>query len=495
MTEQAEVELRRRFVTRVGASVAVLGLWYAALCIAGRVASPWPLEWMEGASAQHALRLFRGLPLYAAPRADFIPFVYPPLSYVPMGLGLMLSAGALWGARLANVIALMLCCAALWRAGKHISGRHAAGRMAAGLFAMGYGYTGGFIDLARVDAWFCAASLWGVERVCAGRHAHGLLLLALACFAKQHAVLLLTAASGGSVLMHGRGAVRGVAASWLGLAVGVAVLCALTGGWIWTYCVTVPARHGIEPRLLVSFVLVDLCVYLPVLTGLSVLFCATHRDARALLLGLLLLAAVGASALGRAHPGGDDNVRLPAYALLALVAAISCCTLLETRPELRWPLTAALLVQVAMLFQPPTLYWPTRQSTEAFSALKAELEGCAGSSDFAAMDHAGLGAHGFVHTLALSDLRMNRDLLAKQATEAVLFALRSPATLSEREHLEKSSEGRVAEPAPRAFAISSSFPALMETLAERYELCARVPAMPMPTGYPIAETFIYRRKD
>ncbi|HTU64188.1 MAG TPA: hypothetical protein VMF89_37240, partial [Polyangiales bacterium] len=138
------------FSAWVAVGVAMVGVGYLVLCVAGRVGSAWPLEWMEGASAVHAQRLLHGLPLYAAPRADFIPFVYPPLSYVPMGMGLLASGGALWGARLTSLLAVVLCCIALWRAGKHASGTHAAGLLAVGLFAMGYGYCGGFIDLARV---------------------------------------------------------------------------------------------------------------------------------------------------------------------------------------------------------------------------------------------------------------------------------------------------------------------------------------------------------
>jgi hypothetical protein len=468
----------RGFSFWVGLSVAALGMGYWVLCVAGRIGSAWPLEWMEGASAVHALRLVRGLPLYAAPQAEHIPFVYPPLSYLPMGLGLFASGGALWGARLSSVLAVVLCCVALWRTGKHVSGTHAAGALAVGLFAMGYGYTGGFIDLARVDAWFCALSLCGVERLCARRHLTGMLLLALACFAKQHAVLLLAAASGGVWLVRGRGSLPSILVSWLGLAICVAGLCVWSDGWIWSYCVTVPARHGVEPQLLLSFVLVDLCVYLPLLTGLCAYFIVTRRNASSRLLSLLLLAAVAASALGRAHPGGDDNVRLPAYALSALVAAISFCDLLAMRPRLRWPLTAALALQLAMLYQPPTLYWPTQQTEARFAQLKGELTRCAGSNDFAAMDHVGLGDHAFVHTLALSDLRMNEDHLAEQATRAVLAGLRAPTGS-----------------APRAVAISSSFPALMTALAEHYELCARTPAMGLPTGYSLSETFIYRRKE
>ena len=454
----------------------VVGAGYAGLCIVGRVGSAWPLEWMEGASVLHAQRLWAGLPLYTAPQAAFIPFVYPPLSYLPMGLGLILSGGALWGARLASVAALVLSAFALWRAGKHLSGSHHAGLLAAGLLGMGYGYTGGFSDLARVDAFFCALSLCAVERLCARRYAQGLGLLALACMAKQHALLLLAAASLGVWTVRGRAALAGVLGSWLGLAACVAALCAHSDGWFWTYCVVVPAGHGVVPSLLLSFLLVDLLVYLPVPTTLCVYFVVARRDPRSRLLSLLWLAAVAASALGRAHPGGDDNVRLPAYALSALIAAHSFCDLLATRRRWRWPLIGALAAQYVMLFQPPALYWPTQQTAQHFTQLKASLASCAGSNDFAAMDHVGLGGHPFVHTLALSDLRMKHDALAVRATATVLSALEGPA-----------------EEAPQAVAISSSFPALMRTLAKHYELCARAPALHLPSGYSLPETYVYRR--
>lgn len=463
------------FVSRVGWALTLLGLGYAGICIAARVGSAWPLEWMEGASALHAQRLLRGAPLYAAPHADFIPFVYPPLSYLPMGLGLIVSSGALWGARLASLCGVLACGVALWRAASRVGRSRAAGLTALGLFALGYGYTGGFIDLARVDAWFSALCLWGVERLCARRFMSGFLMLALACLAKQHAFLLLVAASVGVVLLRERAALRAVGLSWLALGAAIAALCAWSDGWIWTYCVTVPARHGIEPRLLVSFVFVDLLLYLPVVSALCGYFVATRRDPASRLLCLLLLSAIAASALGRAHPGGDDNVRLPAYALGVLVAALGFHELVAVRPRLRWPLTAALALQLAMLLQPPGLYWPSSKSDEAFARLSSELERCAGSNDFVAMDHSGLGDRPFAHTLALSDLRMNRDALAHQATTVILDALRAPT-------------------GPKALAISNSFPELMQTIAEHYELCARTPPLPLPTGYQIPEAFIYRRK-
>ena len=87
----------------------------------------------------------------------------------------------------------------------------------------------------------------------------------------------------------------------------------------------------------------------------------------------LLLAGVVASALGRAHPGGDDNVRLPAYAMLVWVAALGCAELLLARRA--WiALSVGLCLQALMLLQAPSLYAPDAASARAFTNLRAELQ-------------------------------------------------------------------------------------------------------------------------
>src|SRR5512137_1418869 len=44
-----------------------------------RASYPLDLEWMEGGTLTHALRLGRGQPLYAEPSVDFVSFLYTPL--------------------------------------------------------------------------------------------------------------------------------------------------------------------------------------------------------------------------------------------------------------------------------------------------------------------------------------------------------------------------------------------------------------------------------
>jgi hypothetical protein len=67
--------------------------------------------------------------------------------------------------------------------------------------------------------------------------------------------------------------------------------------------------------------------------------------------------------------------------------------------------------------------------------------------------------------MALSDLRMGEGReLGRAGTEALLDALRSPD-------------------APAAIAVGERFPALERVLAERYRLCAELPAPALATGY------------
>jgi 4-amino-4-deoxy-L-arabinose transferase-like glycosyltransferase len=479
------------FVRGFGFGLGILGFAYLGACVLPRLGSPWPLEWMEGASLQHALRLWHGQPLYAAPSGEFIPFIYPPLAYWPMALSAALFGPELWAARLPSLLACGVSGWALLRAGRSGSGELAVGALAAGLYCFGYGYCGGFMDVARVDPLFIAFVLLGAERLCAAEQgergdlqplaAHrselmALLWFVLASATKQHGLLFLVAASAYLLVRAGRSRLQTVAGAWLLLALGAGTLEYASGGWLSTYLVAVPRRHGLHAPLLLSFFLVDLWLYVPVLTLLA-LRGLVHRARHWRALDVLLLAGLIASALGRAHPGGDDNVRLPAYAFLALTAALEFQRWwLQSRSRsIRAALSGGVILQVAMLWQAPTLYAPSATTGQRFAELRAELARCAAGGSSVALDHAGLTARPFVHTQAWSDLVVNQDRLAAQADRAVLGALR-------------------AADAPEAIALSTTFPELQRLLDQHYVLCSKLAPLRLPTGYALGVTSVYRRK-
>jgi hypothetical protein len=132
-------------------------------------------------------------------------------------------------------------------------------------------------------------------------------------------------------------------------------------------------------------------------------------------------------------------------------------------------------LQVLMLAQLPNLFWPTPAAISGMTKLQRALERCASGGSSVAFDHTRITGQPFLHTQALSDLRMNHDALGSQATHAVVDMLNDVA-------------------APRAVALSLSFGPLQRALDKHYEPCADLPALRLPTGYVIGETHVYRHR-
>jgi hypothetical protein len=459
------------------------GLFTLAATIAQRMGSRYPLEWMEGASLQHALWLARGELPYAAPSAELIAYVYPPLAYAPMALASALFGASLPVARAVSVACTIATLLLLGLASARLARSPIAGVLSAGLFACGFGYGGAFLDLVRVDACFLLCIAAAAERLTARRNAAALYWLAASALAKQHGAVLLLAVSIVLLVRERKQVLRAVVLAWSALGAACAALEVASGGWFLRYTLALPAGHGLEPWLLVSFVLIDLLVYLPVLSIAAGL--ALVRNVRApSALDALLLAAIAVAALGRAHPGGDDNVRLPALLLLCLAGVTPIVAKVlhgGSRAEAeagkpsstpsRVVLALAVCAQAALLWQPPSLHAPrSEHAVQRFAALEAALARCArggtrGGTRVVALDYALLTGEPFIHTMALSDLRLTGDTaLARAGTRALLDALRAPD-------------------APRALAVGETFAELQAVLDKRYEHCEDVPAPRLPTGY------------
>lgn len=447
-------------------ATAAAGLLTLLVTCAYRVGWPYPLEWMEGTSLQHALWLARGELPYAAPSAELIAYVYPPLAYLPPAVASMLLGPSLPAARALSLAFTLGTLALLGVATARHAHNRVAGLFSAGLFAYGFGYGGAFLDLVRVDAVFVLCIAAAVERLSARRNAAALGWLVASALAKQHGAVLLLAVSLALLAHDRKSAARGVGAAWLAFAVACGALQLASGGWFARYTLEVPSRHGLEPHLLATFVLIDMMVYLPVLTISAAL--ALGRRVRALEpLDALALAAVAVSALGRAHPGGDDNVRLPAFALLCVVGAAPLVSraLESPRPLVRIGLSLALCLQAAVLWQPPSLHAPLLETARRFVALDRELARCAAGGPAVALDYGLITGKPFIHTMALSDLRLGgASALSVLGTNALLDALRGPR-------------------APHAIAVGERFAELQRVLDERYTPCAELPAPRLPTGY------------
>jgi hypothetical protein len=215
--------------------------------IAHRVPYPYDLEWMEGGMLAHAWRIDRGLPLYAPPSPEWVPYIYPPgypglLAVLDGIFGLSPALG-----RVVSVLGTALACVSLGMAVRQLGGDRI---LAAGVgvsFVGVYPQVGAFLDLVRPDA-LCvgllgAALAFGTSRHRLAPAASGALVFA-AFFCKHN-----VAAFGAPLLVTfywrdgWRAAAQFAAASVGPALVSIGYLQWRSDGAFLTYLLKVPSTH------------------------------------------------------------------------------------------------------------------------------------------------------------------------------------------------------------------------------------------------------------
>jgi hypothetical protein len=354
-----------------------------------RVAYPYDIDFIEDSMLMQAWRFAQGLPVYGPPNADFNPHIYMPLYTWLGGLLLRLTGPSFVPLRLLSLGATLATAVMLFAIARQLSGAAWLGAACAGLFLGGYRITGFWYDLARVDALFVALSVGGLALgLGAGRstarQSLAALVLALAFFAKQTALLF--AAGVGAYLLFTEGR-RALAFAGPYAALALAPLLALdatTGGWFFYHVFAMAALDPLEPARLVHYLTVDLfglmgglslCALAVALLVLRPLRGSNDRGGlRAVVAQPWLPAiALGAalSAAARTLVGGDTNTLMPVYALLCLAPALLWR---EWRwPQRAWALAALVVVQLALGVYNPPRYVPAPAQRAAGDRLIARL--------------------------------------------------------------------------------------------------------------------------
>ncbi|MBW2257610.1 MAG: hypothetical protein JRI25_23850, partial [Deltaproteobacteria bacterium] len=229
---------------------AVVLVAHLAAIWAGRFVYPFDLEWMEGGMLVHSWRLQQGLPLYAEPGREFIPFIYPAgYASVLAALGKVFGLGYGLG-RAVSLAGTLAAAGAIVRVVRHHGGSTVTAFLGAAMFLGCYKASGGFYDLVRLDGLYMGLLSWaialGLERRRGALEASAL-LLAAAFLVKQHCAVF------GIPMMLGIWMRDGRAAA-LRFALFAAVPALLVTGWVqWrsegrylTYVLGVPAAHHLK---------------------------------------------------------------------------------------------------------------------------------------------------------------------------------------------------------------------------------------------------------
>ena len=338
-----------RAVALAAAAIAFVAL---AWVIAHRIAYPFDLEWLEGATLWHAQRLADGQALYPPPSIDFVPHPYPPLYPALVALLARLGGGVSYPlGRLLSTASFVGALGIGWRFVRAEGGSRAAATVAMAIPCAAYVPTGAWYDLVRVDSlWLLLTAAgttlaWRARRSTAGVAAAALLLVA-AFFAKQTAAPFMVAVAVGLAVVDRRAALRFASALAV---VGLPALWAMqraTGGWFWFY---VFRLHQSHPFYAIAALRVPGRTLELLAPALPLVAWAGWRDRSPALRWSAWLALVGiaVSALGKGTAGGFSNAYIPGIYFSSLLIGMALARIVDgddaRRVTVAWVLAAATL--------------------------------------------------------------------------------------------------------------------------------------------------------
>lgn len=354
----------------LGGVVAVLSSWV----VIARLTHPVDAEWMTGTIREGVERVRDGKPLYVAPSAGFLPFVYPPLYFWISALVARVLPTAL-ACKLVSITAAFGAGWGIHRIAHALGAKSRWSRLAMVLFVATYPLTLFFYDLERVDALYAAMITIGLAllltREGAAWTALAGALLGGSFFAKQ-AGLFPFAAVVLALFVAGERRRAGVVAGAGGLVL-VAIFAWLessTSGMFRFYCITLPSGHGIRAARLSLFVVEDVprtfayvagtvAILAPVAGALA----RRRRDVpwKELVFAFVLFAGLAGAFFFRAHAGGWSNVLIAWLPLACAAIAIAASRAEETAKEgASTQLVSALLVGGVCLQLTAALFDPTK---------------------------------------------------------------------------------------------------------------------------------------
>ena len=370
------------------------GLVHLAVMLAvvlSRMGYRYELEWTEGSVLAQALHVARGFPVYSAPTPEYAPYLYTPL-YFWIGAAASAFGGGFLPLRLISFAAIAFCMALAYAWVRRETGRRALGWLAVGIFASAFRPTGFWFDLARVD---CLCLLWlmlGLRFLAARPGAltglAGAAALASAFLTKQSSLAVIAALVPFAFLKGLRPGAEAprrkafLAAFLAGLASGVPgavwILDRHYQGWFTYYVFTMPSGHASIPGAAMGFWTRDLLWTFPLPTALAAwalfrCFRAEGRfSERAWFLACATAGMLGNAWISRTHVGSWDNVLLPAFAWLAVMAGFGAAAL-PWRGPAGALLALLFLLQFARLGYDPRREIPTAADRAFGDSLVARI--------------------------------------------------------------------------------------------------------------------------
>jgi Glycosyltransferase family 87 len=400
---------------------------------------PMQLEWLEGGVLDMVRRVVAHQPVYAAPGKNFVPFIYTPFycyvsAWASRLFGLNLST-----LRLVSIASTTGCLVLIFQFVRRLTARLLPAAFAAGLFAALYVHSTLWFDVGRVDMLYLFFLLLAIDLAERGLPIWAGLAFACAFETKQTAIVIALI-----VLAHEwerpRRFVAGLL-SFLALAGGSALLLNhQTHGWYFYYTFFLPSHQQIRAQKVISFFLHDLGAPLGIsllLILAALLFSSkTLQNKRRWMLVSFTTIGVGISCFSsRLHLGGTNNVTLPLWAWICMMAGLALYGLIaETQrlPDLlgtriRIAVLAACSVQFLQLIERSSDYIPTHSQIEEAARVNRQIAQLPGPLFVIhnVIDPGSAGQQSFANTMAVWDvLRADHGPAAQHLRDELVQSLK-----------------------------------------------------------------------
>jgi hypothetical protein len=398
-----------------------------------RMQYPFELEWMEGGSVDHVIRVLEGRPLYVQPSLEFIPFIYTPFYYYLSALVSLVVPISFFPLRMVSFGASIICGLVIgiivWRETHSTY----SGLLSTFLFFATYRASGGWYDIARADSLFLALLLAGIYllRFHQGMPGYVLsgLLLALSFLTKQTALFVFVPICIYCLLSGPRRSFPFVGTLVCAFCFSNLWLEYVHKGWYFYYVFEIPRSQDFVQSIWLTFWQGDIIGVLPVVFFLSLAYvtvCLQGYCSRDWIFYIAVsFGMIGASWLNRLHLGGYPNALLPAYASLAILFGLSLHLTLgmlgkwlvgKARVASEAAIYFCVIIQFVILAYNPTDLLPTSRDYEAGQDLVNGVSSVAGDVM--------IPGHGYIsrlagkgksnaHDAAIIDVLRGPDVLAK----------------------------------------------------------------------------------
>ncbi|MBI5373816.1 MAG: glycosyltransferase family 39 protein [Candidatus Schekmanbacteria bacterium] len=319
-------------------SVLFLLSYIATACL--RINYKYELEWMEGGSLDHVLRVLNNQALYPEPDVDFIPFIYTPLYYYISAVSAKMFGLNFFALRLVSFISSILCFLLIYKMVWHETKNRFCAFLSVSLFSATYGLSGYWLDIARVDTLFLLFFLAGVYFAAFRKSFFAFfaagIFFSLSFLTKQIALIMVI-----PIIIYCL--FKSLRQAMLSSGIMLAVIGSSTlffnsqsGCWYNYYIFKLPSEHPWVQDEFASYWTEDILSFLPLAFFIG-LFCLVRRmyvNRRLDIWLFAFLSMIGGSYFSMLHSGGWKNVLLPAYAVISILFGIGINELLKLSMQL-----------------------------------------------------------------------------------------------------------------------------------------------------------------